>query len=460
VLFAGCAGYHERALSPAASAQALEARSLKDPRLAAFIAAVSVPDRPVATVGQGEASPTWDLTTLTLAALYYHPSLDVARARLHAARAGVTTARARPNPSLSFEDLSFTPAAPAQWTVAPLINFLIETAGKREQRTKEARAQVDAARADLVSQSWQVRAGVRTALLELWGAGRRRALLKQELDLQGQLTTLLEHRYSLGEASALELSRERSKLNQASLALGEAEAAGLRAREHLAGALAISLRSLEDTPVALGAFDAPAEMRDAPLLRRQALTGRSDLQGLLAQYAAAEAALALEIANQYPNLTVGLGYSFDSSENRYLLMPELQLPVFNLNRGPIAVAAARREEAAARFTALQSELIAAIDAANLEYEAAGRAVTLASALLQSERQREQQTERYFEAGAIDRPGLLTVQLERIAVAQSLLDAQLRQREALGALEDALQHPLLAPALPVRLEAPPRPEATP
>jgi hypothetical protein len=152
-LVAGCASYHAAPISAAQNAHAIHARSLDDARLQEFIAATRGTD---AAPDGGDAA--WDLTTLTLAALYYHPTLDLARANVDEARAGVLTARQVPNPSLSFEDLAFTPGAAAgtAWTVAPIINFLIETSGKHR---RSGRAAASGAR----------RAGRR----RLAGAGRR-----------------------------------------------------------------------------------------------------------------------------------------------------------------------------------------------------------------------------------------------------------------------------------------------
>src|SRR3984957_5387130 len=133
---ASCASYKPAPLSPVQNAQAIQARSLDDPRRQTFIAAA----RADGAAADGPVRENWNLATLILAALYFHPNLDIARADLAEARAGVDTARQRPNPSLSFEDLSYAPSAPAAsaWTIAPIINFLIETAGKRTQRTAQA----------------------------------------------------------------------------------------------------------------------------------------------------------------------------------------------------------------------------------------------------------------------------------------------------------------------------------
>jgi hypothetical protein len=123
-----------------------------------------------------------------------------------------------------------------------------------------------------------------------------------------------------------------------------------------------------------------------------------------------------------------------------LLLPAAELPVFNHNQGPIAERMAQRETAAARFTALQTRVIDAIDGGLAGYRAATRAVTTADALLDGERDRERRTSQSLQAGAADRPSLLTVQLERLAAEESRFAECAQQRQALGALEDALEHP--------------------
>jgi outer membrane protein TolC len=405
------------------------------------------------------------LTTLTLAALYYHPNLDLARARLAEARAGVTTAGQVPNPSLSFEELSYRPgvSGSSAWTIAPVINFLIETFGKRRSRTKEAQALAEAAHEDLRTVSWQVRGGVRDALMNLWAAQHTLALAQQRLDLQGQLVTLLEHRLAAGAASALDVARERTNRNQVNLAVRDAERQGVLARTQLAEAIGIPLATLDGVDLSFAALEQP-EQPGADVstgeLRRTALVNRSDVQALLAQYGAAESALALQIANQYPNITLSPGYGYDTGQHKYLLLPAADLPVFNQNQGPIAAAFAGRDAAAARFTGLQTRVIDAVDGAAAEYQAATRTLASAAALLADEQDRERRTSRWFQAGEADRPALLTAQLERLTAEQSQFDVLVQQRHALGAVEDALQHPFYAPAMPASPDTNPRAGSAP
>src|SRR5258707_3607823 len=75
-LATGCARYkyHAAPISPPALAHGLYNRSLDDPELRAWMqqsAGLQPPSWPLET---------WDLNSLTLAAYYFNPALDVARA--------------------------------------------------------------------------------------------------------------------------------------------------------------------------------------------------------------------------------------------------------------------------------------------------------------------------------------------------------------------------------------------
>jgi cobalt-zinc-cadmium efflux system outer membrane protein len=460
LVLVACASYKPAPISPAHNAEAIQARSLAEPRLRTFIAAARASGGLPDAADTSHADDDWDLTALTLAALYYHPNLDLARARFAEARAGVTTAKQLPNPSVSFEELSYRPSVSGSsaWTIAPVINFLIETFGKRGHRTREAQALMEAAHADLMTVSWEVRSGVRDGLMNLWAAQRRLALAQQRLDLQEQLVSLLEHRFAVGAASALDVARERTTRNQVSLAFRDAERQVVLARTHLAEAIGIPLAALDNVKLSFAALDQPEQPAadvGSGELRRTALINRSDVQALLAQYAAAESALALQIANQYPNVTLSAGYGYDTGQHKYMLFPAADLPIFNQNQGPIGEALARRDAVAARFTGLQTQVIDVVDGASAEYQAATRTLTSADALLADEQDRERRTSRWFQAGEADRPTLLAAQLERIAAEQSRFDALTQQHQALGAVEDALQHPFYGPAMPASPDTNPR-----
>src|SRR5258708_26146362 len=96
LLLAGCAvqRYRPAPIVPSATASEFESRSLANPGLHSF--EEQNLGRPV--------SPwplkTWDLQTLSLAALYFNPALESARARAAGAEAALVTAAAPPHTSL------------------------------------------------------------------------------------------------------------------------------------------------------------------------------------------------------------------------------------------------------------------------------------------------------------------------------------------------------------------------
>jgi len=435
----GCAVQEAQPLSAAANARALEARTLEDPRLRQFVNASRALAHEPAPPG------AWDLDSLSLAALYYHPDLDIARAKLASARAGVVAAGQIPNPVAEF-GLSYngTTTVPSPWTVGLMVNFIVETFGKRGYREAQAGHLADAVREDLASATWQVRAGVRDALLAKWAAERRVALALQQLERRETLVRLVESRLAAGAASGLEVARERVARNRARLALDDAERDRVLARAALAQAVGVPLRALDGAAISLQAFDATAPVApdvSAGALRERALTLRPDVQALLAEYAAAQSALQIELARRWPNLQLGPGYVYDQGDHKYSLAAAGELPLFHRNEGAIARAEARRAEVAARFVALQAQIIGAVDVASTGYGAATRALGTADALVAQARRRAGGYRRAFDAGQLGRQALVGAQIELGEAQIARFDALAAERHAIGRIEDALRTPL-------------------
>lgn len=436
-LAGGCASYTAKPIVPAKTASALEQRTLDDPTLAQLID-TALPER------ASSRGPSWDLSTLTLAALYFHPDMEISKTKLALARAGVTTAGQIPNPVLNLDPTRHGVIVdPSPWTVGILLNLVLETAGKREKRLEQARNLVEAAREDLATAAWQIRGNVRTSLLDLWAANGRKQLIGRRQTTQAQIVDYLERRFATGDVSALDVARERINLSQARLALRDAERQAADARARLARAIGVPLRALERAQLSLSAFDQPAETPDlgalsAGSLRQKALQERTDLLGLLAEYQAAQSALRLEVAKQFPNVTIGPGYTYDQGDDEYTFGLSTELPIFNQNQGPIAEAEARRSQATARFIALQAKIIGDIDQAIARYRSAVRSLATADELVRAEQRRRQQIDRSFRLGEVDRLAPLTAEQEQAVVDLARFEALVQQREAMAAVEDAVQ----------------------
>ncbi len=450
-LFAGCASFHSRPLSPTQSAAALESRRLDNVKLKEFIETnlkCKLTTWPLRS---------WDFPMLTLAALYYHPDLDLARAKWRVAEAGKITAGQRPNPSLSMRPgFIGNPGMsnPLLFGIVPSIP--IETAGKRGYRLARAGHLAEAASLDIATAAWQVRSRLRTGLLNLDLSRESAARLKRQMAVQEDLVQALAARLAQGEIPRPELTQAQIFLDQTRLLLQEAERQTAENRVRLAAALGLPETALRQVVISYAFLQRLPRRALSPELRRQALLSRPDILAALANYEATQSALQLEIAKQYPDLHLGPGYSFDDSENKWTFRISLTLPVLNQNQGPIAEAQARRQEAAARFTALQARVIEELDRSLAGYLETLRKLKTAETLVAAEKTQEQAAQRGFQAGESDRLALLSAHLVSNQAALARLQAFYQAQQALGLLEDAVKSPLGAYAgLPADLQTNPR-----
>jgi outer membrane protein TolC len=160
-----------------------------------------------------------------------------------------------------------------------------------------------------------------------------------------------------------DLTQARLTLNGSRMAAIEAARAKEEVMARLATALGLPRRALDGVNISFDNFRRPEPEIPAGEVRRHALVNRSDILAALAEYAASQSALQLEIAKQYPDIRLGPGYQLDQTDSKWTIGLAIDLPILSRNRGPIAEAEARRTESAARFLALQSRVVGELDAA-------------------------------------------------------------------------------------------------
>ncbi|PYJ61410.1 MAG: TolC family protein [Verrucomicrobia bacterium] len=437
LLCAGCARFEPQPISPADTAARLDARRLDDDGLKKFL------ETNLGRELENWPLKSWDLKTLSPAAFYFHPSLDVARAQWRVAQAGVRTAGGHPNPTLGLTpgyDFSVANGL-SPWIPFFNLDVPVETAGKRGKRILKAQQLSESARLNIATIAWQVRSHVRVNLLDFAAANRRSALLESQLAVQERIVKLLEQRLAVGAISQLELTTARIAVNRTRLELGDARLKRAEAHGRLAESLGVSVSALDGVELLFDFSERAVDGLTSTEARQIALRGRSDILGALSDYAATEAELRLQIAKQFPDVHLNPGYQFDQGDNKWTLGLTFELPVLNQNQGPIAESKARREEAAARFTELQAKVIGEIDRAVAAYRVAREQLATSDSLLAAERQQQQSVEAQLKAGAVDQLDMLNVQLELGVATLAQLDGQARLQQSLGALEDALQRPM-------------------
>ncbi len=433
LVLSGCAHFQDAPLSVQRSDEDFRARTLADPGLKSYFELNCL---------TGEwPRPVWDFDALTLAAFYYQPALDVARASWGVATAGETTAGERPNPTLSVSPAyNSTTAIPSPWIVTPSLDIPIETAGKRGYRIAQATHLSEAARLNIASVAWQVRSGVRRSLVNLDAARATVSLLQEQQTSQTENLRLLKLQFQEGAISAFELAQAGLATDSTRLAMHDAERQQAEALVQLARAVGIPTSALDGVELSFESVRVlPGEILPEEA-RRQALFNRANIRSALAEYAATQSALQLEIAKQYPDIHLSPGYEFDQGNNKWSLGVSVTLPVLNHNQGGIAEAQARRTETAARFNALQAATVADVDLAIAGYRAALQKQAVAEVMGSNLKKAEANARALLDVGEISKADLTALQIQFNADALARRDALTQAQQARGQLEDALQSP--------------------
>lgn len=436
---AGCTTYHPQPIALDQIARQFEQRTLASEELHAWIAREAGHD----------VSPwppaAWNREWLTLAAFYYSPALDLARAQWGTAKTGIDVANATPNPvlQLPFQYNTPNPGPGAPFTWGPSLDIPIETAHKRGYRVDQASHLSEAARLNIITAAWTVSAQVRDAMLALFAARTRIAFLSTKAQAQRQITTMSRHRLAAGQYSQPDVDAAVLADTQAQSDLAAARTAEEDARAQLAAAIGVPVAALDGVTLDLSAFGTSAPAPPPANAQRAALFHRADLRASLADYAAAESALQLEVAKQYPDIHLGPGYTYDTGTNKIAFgLAGITLPIFDQNQGGIKQAEARRKEAAVRTGVLQDRIIGELAHALARYQASSEALQISDAHLASARCQLDSQAAAFASGNADRltytqakAGYQTSEIAR-------LDAEVALQQAAGALEDAMQLPLV------------------
>lgn len=421
-----CVQFHSKPMSAALGAATLQERSLNGPQL-----------RQLLPAHQHQAG-RWTFEDLLVAGLYFSPDLNESRAQLGISQAETITAGEHPNPSLTFTPERITRTMLFPWTLGGSFDVPIETGGKRRFRVAQAQNLTEAARLNVAATGWRVRGRVRKSFLDLY-AGReiaRQVHIQQDIQTQG--VNILEAQLKAGAASPFQLAQARTSLNQAQLAIGNAERQAAEAEVNLAEAIGVPTEALREVQLAFPDFEKLPPVPASASAERHALFHRADVLGALSQYAASQSALQLALAKQYPDIHLGPGYQLDQNINRFALGLSLELPILNQHRGAIAEAEARRQQAAAHFLTVQATALAEIDRALAGYRTARSTLAAADAQISELRKQEESSRAMLQAGDISQADVAAIRLQASAAELSRLDALVRAQQVLGDLQQALQ----------------------
>lgn len=351
-LLAACAAYHPQPLATRIA-----------PANAALSAAAMTIDRPFLLPQPIDLSAPLTPNALAVIAVLENPDLKALRTRAAVADAQAFAARLLPDPSVSLGADKILAGPDAFTALAAQVGAdlsMLRTRAAQRAKDKALGAQI---RADIAWAEWQTACNARLQ-------GARVVWLGEQLPLAQQSAAAAQSLYDRAARAVARGDVARADLDGRRLAALDA-VASLRGVERDLAAARLELNRMlglaPDITLQLARPEAWSASPTAETLTRLALARRLDLEALRKGYDAAEADARLAVIQQFPSLTLNVTGARDTSDNRTVGgQIGFTLPLWNRNRGGIAVAQATRAQLHAEYDArlfqTRADIAAAVSA--------------------------------------------------------------------------------------------------
>jgi len=318
-------------------------------------------DRPFLSPAVIDLSKPLNANAIATIAVIANPDLKALRAREKVSEAQAFSAGLLPDPTFSLGADSVLSGPDPLPNLTAALGFDLNALRTHGVTLAQSKAQTRQARLDLAWSEWQTAGQARLQYVRILSLKKQLDLARASRDASDALLVHTERAASQGDVdgSALQTARQAAlSADDAFSGMQRALTAATLTLNHLLGLPPQTILSLEPAPAP------PTPLANASLFAI-ALDRRADLAALRAGYAAQEAGLHLAVLNQFPALNLTLNANRDSSGN-FLLGPalDLTLPVWNRNRGGIAIEtetrAALKAEYEARLVQARDDIAASV----------------------------------------------------------------------------------------------------
>lgn len=373
--------------------------------------------------------------------------LDITRARARLRQAGL-----RPNPTLDFEQTTGRlTGSPGESETSVGVSLPLELGGQRGRRVELARAELEAAEAEVADRERRLSNEVRLLYAEALSALRELEITESLNDLDLQTTRVVQARVNEGDTAPLELNLLRAEVDRLrsrrALVEGRLQAALLRLK-FLAGVPAGEPLRLRES---LSRPTAPALPQSLESAVEIALRTRPDLRLARLNEEVAQAGFRLARAQAAPEVTAFTRYtlsrgSFDDTpvgvlRDRDKLLTfgvSVGLPVLNRNQGAKAEAAAAISQARARREFAESLVRSEVQTAYARYEAARSALfTFEQGVIARSEENIRVIRAAYELGEFRITDLIGEQRRLLDSQREFTEALAEQYRALADLESAI-----------------------
>lgn len=423
LLLAGCATYQPVPLESDLS-------TLSAPVAAVLSRDAATLSRPYLTPATIDLAGPLDPNGIATVTVLSNPGLKAQRVRLGVTDAQVFAAGLLPDPTFSFGVAKVLSGPDPLLDIASALGFDLNALRTRKVDLARVRAAVRQVRLDLAWAEWQAAGQARLQAVRVAGFGRAAELAGQSSAIARSLLDRTLAAAGRGDLSADRVQAAQIAAFQAQDRLRTAERDLIAARSELSRLIGLP----PDLPLQLAALD-PDErpLPTAAQLFTIAQAQRTDLRALEAGYQSQEAAVHRAVLDQFPTLLLAVNGTRDTAGN-LIVGPavDFTLPLWNRNRGGIALERATR-------AALKAEYEGRLFQTRSEIAAAVQNVDLARRQLDNVRSTLPNLVRFAEATrrAADRGDLA------LATAEVAEQAVLDQRILLAQSEELIAEQLVA-----------------
>ena len=381
-------------------------------------------------------SRTLDLAEALALAERHHPRLRAASAIVEGAEAGITTARAYTNPTVTFGSLGRQQALLQTAAVPGALHGLnfsqqIELPSIRETRIRAAQVRRQTTSFALSEARLAVRGGVKQAFYDAVRRKQEIELTRGNLDLVEDLRRRIQVQVDVGEAARLELTRAEAELASARIAVQSAELRYATALSTLYGAIGAPLGRVD-----LQANLAPPQILPTlDTLKDEVMEKHPSLAVIESEVQFAEASLESEKAQRLPQPSFWMDWFQQPEAAQYRFGVTVPVPVWNRRQGPIAEAQAAQRQATAVAQQRRVELLASLERAYNLYQVASQQVQMFEAgTLREAEAAVQAAEAAFKFGERGILEVLDAQRVLRAARMDYLNARFDRQQALVELE--------------------------
>jgi cobalt-zinc-cadmium efflux system outer membrane protein len=399
------------------------------------------------------ADPIQGSSSIDLArrALSSNAQLAAARLEINRASARLRQAGLRPNPTLGVQQLNGIAGTQGERATNIGFSLPLELWGQRGRRIDLARAEFEAAEAEVADRERRLAWEARVAYAEALAALRDLEVTQNLHSLDVETARIVEARVNEGDAAPLELNLLRAESDRLrarrTLIEGRLEAAAIRLKQIVGMPQdeTLRLREVLDAPL----LPAPPASLDAAI--EIALRTRPDLRLARLTEEVAQAGYRLARAEAAPQVSAFVSYTnllgaFDNTPIGVLTDRDkligygvsITLPILNRNQGTKEAAQLAITQARARREFTESVIRAEVAAAYRRYRAAQASIqTYQQGVIARSEQNVQTMRAAYQAGGFRVSELLVEQRRLVDSQREMTEALAERYRALADLHAAL-----------------------